>query len=315
MVKHKIEVILIISNPYNIASRPEIKKALLNNKIPFPVVLATDIGPKPLPGDSLRPTEYTHYANHQQITTYYYEYDKNMCIVNASGKTMPTSDWKSLISKKRFPQNKKQQPALIQKKTKTRTAITPISKIEAIKKLKKEGITEDQYAQKAKDAACADNQEQLSTLIAAGADLYEAFYSSLYNKSTNCQELIIKSPSFDINKTNNQGLTPLGNFCTHTSGGYMPYFLLSVTDPIALKRLLSTPGIDINKADSQGKTPLHHLCHARNSGCLECARILLDEPNINVNARDESGKTPLWHATNENNSPLIRFITDAGGTM
>lgn len=308
LVKKNIEVILIISNPYHIASQQEIKRALHDYKIPFPVVLATDIGAKPLPGDKYAPVAYTYYANHEPVTSYYcgpcHEFCIKACIVNAEGKTMPTLDWESLGSEKQPSGNNQQQ---------TSTAPHAVNWYDpSIDQM----VQIIEYRRIPNELISKKSLHSIGIYQCANIETRKLCSVATIYQTTNYIEMMIRDPSFDINKADSQGRTALIWLCRFADAGYHPEGVASITDEIGLKRLLAIPGIDVNKADAEGKTPLHHVC-INGAGPVECLRILLDHPNINVNARDNTDKTPLWYAkyNGRNDVRFIRHIIDAGGTL
>lgn len=105
-----------------------------------------------------------------------------------------------------------------------------------------------------------------------------------YMRDIHCVQYLCRSKDLDVNKGDDQGLTPLH---------------FAVADPGSreiVSMLLTHPGLDINKPDSSGATALMRACHC---GQVESVRLLLAKSACRVNQQSKYGSTALlvacWH--------------------
>ena len=173
---------------------------------------------------------------------------------------------------------------------------------EARSKLQEQGISESQYDKEIFNAAGKNDIEQLSLLIAAGADV-NATNDDGYTPldwaavNTECVKLLLAVPGIDVNKVNKYSMTPLNMAA-----------LIGRTE--CVKLLLAVPGIDVNKADKYSMTPLNGAAW---NGNTECVRLLLAVPGIDVNKANKDGYTPLIRAAIEGHSECVRLLLAAPG--
>ncbi|MBR2127063.1 MAG: ankyrin repeat domain-containing protein [Akkermansia sp.] len=204
---------------------------------------------------------------------------------------------------------------------------------EAQSKLRKEGIPESQYDDKILDAASDNNPEQLTLLIAAGADVNKGDESertplllAAERGYTECVRLLLAAPGIDVNKADKDGETPL-------------YWAACYGRTECVKLLLAAPDIDINKADKDGETPLYWAAWHGHTECVqlllaatginvsewnplslaiiadntEQLRELLTAPDINVNQADNGGETPLYWAACYGRTESVKQLLAAPG--
>ena len=128
-------------------------------------------------------------------------------------------------------------------------------------------------------------------------------------------EELLRRKDIDVNKTDNEGRTPL--------------WIASESNKLGVvEELLRRKDIDVNKTDNEGRTPL--WIASENGRCKVVQKILLDD-HVNINRADNKGHTPLWvteriyskiigwllkfshitleiiHSTKEEQDPFIRF--------
>ncbi|MBQ8480609.1 MAG: ankyrin repeat domain-containing protein [Akkermansia sp.] len=175
---------------------------------------------------------------------------------------------------------------------------------EAKRLLSRKGISESEYSSRIISAAEKGDNEQLSLLITAGADVNKAdkdgwtpLHWAAWNGNSECVKRLLATPGIDVNMANEYGWTPLDRAA---SNGHSK----------CVKLLLAAPGINVNKADKYGKTPLYG---AACWGHSECVKLLLAAPGINVNMADEDGRTSLYGAAFNGHSECVKLLLAAPG--
>ena len=175
---------------------------------------------------------------------------------------------------------------------------------EAKRLLSRKGISESEYSSWIISAAKTGNNELLSLLITAGADVNAADEEGCTPLScaadagrSECVKLLLAAPGIDVNKEDKDGWTPL-------------HYAACWGHSECVKLLLAAPGIDVNMANKNGQTPLYW---AACWGHSECVKLLLAAPGIDVNKASEDGETPLYRATRWGQSECARLIRAAGG--
>jgi hypothetical protein len=150
--------------------------------------------------------------------------------------------------------------------------------------------------------------EVVSQLLAAGADVNQAYKHSPYDNGTTSlyaasmqghSEVVgqLLAAGADANQANTDGSTPLWRA---SYGGCSEI----------VSQLLAA-GADVNQADSDGSTPLYA---ASIQGHSEVVGQLL-AAGADVNQADSDGSTPLWKASSHGHSEVVSQLLAAGADV
>jgi len=130
---------------------------------------------------------------------------------------------------------------------------------------------------------------------------YAEFAIHIAAAKANLQEIeMLIANSFDVNKENEEGNTPL-----HCAFDKLP--------SVDTLRILIANGAKINAQNKDGKTPLHLAFEKRD---LECFKYLLNN-GADVKVKDNRGRTPLHYASEENQLEFVKTLveSDASGLL
>ena len=102
----------------------------------------------------------------------------------------------------------------------------------------------------------------------------------------------------DVNKENDDGMTPLFYACNTGNLGVVKY-------------LVEEHGVNVDKEDKKGETPLFDACRGGN---FEIVKYLV-EHGADVNKENMSGKTPLFYACKGGNLEIVKYLVEHGADV
>ena len=121
----------------------------------------------------------------------------------------------------------------------------------------------------------------------------EALHDACERGDAEAVRAALETNGVDINKTDEDGYTPLYLACRD---GHLE----------VVNALLSTDGIEINQAAKYGRTPLHVACYL---GHVDVVNALLSADGIEINQADEDyGYTPLHVARQNGHADVVTAL-------